>query len=142
MKRKLKYRYLSIKLNLLNFELFIKFRFGSFFNCDIPLILRERCIPDYKKAIKRESDIHVWHPHSIFVNPHVTIGDNCILAGNNCIGNKKAGYPRIGNNVFIGVGAVIIGDIDIGDNVIVGANATVTKSVPDNCTVVQFNRLL
>lgn len=41
--------------------------------------------------------------------------------------------PTIGNNVFIGTGAVIVGKIKIGDNVIVAANSVVTKDVPDDC---------
>ena len=44
--------------------------------------------------------------------------------------------PHIGDNVFIGAGAKILGDIKIGNNVKIGANAVVTKDVPDNCTVV------
>ena len=40
--------------------------------------------------------------------------------------------PVIGNNVDIGAGAKLIGRITIGDNVIIGANAVVTKSVPPN----------
>ena len=49
----------------------------------------------------------------------------------NCIGNKgiaDSGVPVIGNNVNIGVGAKIIGDIYIADNVCIGANAVVTES--------------
>lgn len=41
--------------------------------------------------------------------------------------------PTIGNNVFIGTGAVIVGKIKIGNNVIVAANSVVTKDVPDDC---------
>ena len=44
--------------------------------------------------------------------------------------------PVIGNNVLIGAGAKIIGNIYIGDNVNIGANAVVISDVPDNCTVV------
>lgn len=43
--------------------------------------------------------------------------------------------PIIGNNVFIGTGACILGDISVGDNSIIGANAVVLKSVPANCSV-------
>lgn len=44
-------------------------------------------------------------------------------------------YNRIGNT-FIGASVIIIGDIHIGNNVIVGAGTVITKDVPDNCTVV------
>ena len=73
----------------------------------------------------------IYHIGSIVVNPAARIGENCRLHGANCIGNngKTQGVPRIGNNVDIGYGAVIIGDIEIADNVVIGANAVVNKSV-------------
>ena len=46
------------------------------------------------------------------------------------------GAPTIGNNCLIGAGAKIIGNVHIGDNVRIGANAIVVDDVPDNCTVV------
>ncbi|MBP3214299.1 MAG: hypothetical protein J6M19_05630 [Bacteroidaceae bacterium] len=52
------------------------------------------------------------------------------------IGNNRGGNPTIGNNVFIGAGAVVCGSITIGDNVQIGANAVVMKDVPPNCTVI------
>jgi serine acetyltransferase len=48
-------------------------------------------------------------------------------------GNKR---PMILDNVILGANVTIIGDITIGNNVIVGAGSVVTKSVPDNCVVV------
>ncbi|HEX3022706.1 MAG TPA: serine O-acetyltransferase, partial [Lachnospiraceae bacterium] len=44
--------------------------------------------------------------------------------------------PHIGDGVYIGCGAKVIGGIDIGNNVIIGANAVVTKDIPNDCTVV------
>lgn len=43
--------------------------------------------------------------------------------------------PTIGDNVVVYAGAKIIGGVHIGNNVIIGANAVVTKDVPDNCVV-------
>ena len=43
--------------------------------------------------------------------------------------------PIIGNNVYVGAGSVIFGEIYIGDNVIIGANSVVNKNVPENSTV-------
>jgi serine acetyltransferase len=45
-------------------------------------------------------------------------------------------FPVIGSNVAIYAGAKVLGNITIGDNVNIGANAVVVKDVPDNCTVV------
>ena len=53
----------------------------------------------------------------------------------NCtIGDRKGGRPTIGNNVIIYAGAMILGDISIGDNCIIGANSVVTKS----CLLIVF----
>lgn len=83
--------------------------------------------------------LQIYHGGSIIVNPNVRAGENIKLHGGNCIGNngKSDGVPRIGNNVDIGYGAVLIGDITIADNVTIGANAVVNKSIlEEGCTVV------
>lgn len=49
---------------------------------------------------------------------------------------KGKRHPTIGNNVFIGSGAKILGNIKIGNNVKIGANAVILKNVEDNTTVV------
>lgn len=68
------------------------------------------------------------------------VGDNCVLHGHNVIGNKKSGakqeVPKIGRNVDIGVGAILIGDIEIADDCIVGAGSVVTKSFLTPGTVI------
>ena len=56
-----------------------------------------------------------------------------VTVGNAGRGNKP--HPKIGNHVTFGANAVVVGDIEIGDNVIIGAGAVVTKSVPSNCVV-------
>jgi serine O-acetyltransferase len=60
----------------------------------------------------------------------VTIGGN--LGKKNANGRR---FPILGDNVFICAGACVAGPITIGSNVVVGANAVVTKDVPDNATV-------
>lgn len=71
----------------------------------------------------------IYH-NNIIVNGHARIGTNCKLHGNNVIGNdgKSSGTPIIGNNVEVGAGAIIIGDIEIADNIKIGAGAVVNKS--------------
>ena len=76
----------------------------------------------------------------IVINHKSIIGKNCNLSqgvtiGRTFRGNKK-GVPIIGDNVFIGPGAVIIGNINVGNNVAVGANCVVLKDVPDHAVVV------
>ena len=63
------------------------------------------------------------------------IGEHCWINQRVTIGYKGDYCPIIGNNVSIGVGAVVLGDVRIGNNVRIGANAIVVHDVPDNCTV-------
>ena len=72
----------------------------------------------------------IYHIGNIVVNSQCTIGENCKLHGSNCIGNskRKDDCPTIGNNVRLGVGAKVIGDVYIADGVTIAAGAVVTKS--------------
>ena len=76
------------------------------------------------------------HRGNIIVNPHTTIGENCRIHVGVNIGAHHDKAPRIGNNVYIGPGAIIFGDIEIADNISIGANATVNKSFTEQNTVV------
>lgn len=77
-----------------------------------------------------DEGLHIWHYGNIVVNGNAKVGKNCILHGDNCIGNdgKSEGAPKIGNNVDIGVGAKIIGNVEIADDVTIGAGAVVVSS--------------
>jgi len=63
-------------------------------------------------------------------------GDYCSIGQCVTVGTKGAGksdgHPDFGHNIYIGVGAKVIGNISIGNNSIIGANAVVTKTVPEN----------
>ena len=63
---------------------------------------------------------------NVYLRQGVTVGNS---------GRKKCRHPRIGNNVTFGANAVVIGDIEIGDGTVIGANAVVTKSTPPNSVV-------
>lgn len=75
------------------------------------------------------NNLLIYHS-PIIVNGYSELGDNVILHGMNCIGAKhlKDDAPIIGNNVDIGIGAVIIGNVTIADGIKIGANSVVTKS--------------
>ena len=72
----------------------------------------------------------IYHSGSIVVNANARIGRNCILHGENCIGNNgiTESAPILGDFCDIGVGAKIIGNVKLGNNIRIGANAVVTKS--------------
>jgi len=82
--------------------------------------------------------LSIAHYGSIVVNSRSRIGANCRIHSCVNIGNK-AGYPdlapRIGNNVYIGPGAMIFGDIELADDIVVGANAVVNQSFAEQGSV-------
>ncbi|SFV63092.1 Serine acetyltransferase [hydrothermal vent metagenome] len=71
------------------------------------------------------------------IHARTEIGDNCLVGQGVTIGGKANLHkaPKIGNFVYMAAGSRIIGDITIGNNVVIGVNAVVNKSVPDNCVV-------
>ena len=77
--------------------------------------------------------LSIWHGGSIVVNPSVRVGENCVLRGSNCIGNNgiEDKNPVLGDNVELGFGAVIIGDVAIASRTVIGANAVVNRSIED-----------
>lgn len=82
--------------------------------------------------------LNLYHSGSIIINPGVRAGEGCSLHGANCIGNNGLTQeaPVLGNNVDIGYGAVIIGNVTIADNIKIGANAVVNRSITEpGCTV-------
>ncbi len=68
------------------------------------------------------------------VGENVTIYQGVTLGGTSLQHTKR--HPTLGNNVTVGSGAAILGDITVGDNAKIGANSVVVKDVPANSTVV------
>lgn len=81
-------------------------------------------------------------PHfgGIVINSGTKIGENCNILQNVTLGNtkagKKPGSPKIGNRVYIGPGALIVGGIDIGDDVMIVGNSFINMDVPKNSIVI------
>jgi serine O-acetyltransferase len=86
------------------------------------------------------SGFYIGHIGNIVVNENAVIGKNCNISSGVTIGRTnrglRKGYPRLGDNIYIGPGAKIIGGVVIGNNVAIGANCVVTKDVPDNAVIV------
>lgn len=83
------------------------------------------------------NDFHIIHGSGFLaIHPDVVIGDRCGVMHNVTIGlNMNGGVPRIGDDVFIGANATILGPIVIGDRVRIGANALVVTDVPADSIV-------
>jgi len=83
--------------------------------------------------------LYIGHFGGIIVNHQAVIGKNCNISHDVTIGaaygGRTPGVPVIGDNVYLGPGSKIIGGIQIGNNVAIGANCVLTKSVPDNAIV-------
>ena len=84
--------------------------------------------------------LFIDHGTGVVIGETAIIGNNVTLFHGVTLGGtgKEKGkrHPTIGNNVFIGSGAKILGNIIIGDNVKIGANAVILKNVPSNVTIV------
>jgi len=82
----------------------------------------------------------VDHGMGVVIGETSEIGDNVTLYQGVTLGGTSQQHvkrhPTLGNNVVVGVGAQLIGDITIGDNTKVGAGSVVIDSVPANATVV------
>ncbi len=107
------------------------------------LILRHYQIK-YGFQIYAETEIgeglYLGHWGHLVINPKAKIGRNCNIAQGVTIAQsnrgKREGVPVIGDEVWIGPNAVIVGGITIGNNVLIAPNAYLTTDVPDNSIVI------
>jgi serine O-acetyltransferase len=76
------------------------------------------------------------HSDGVVINGSVKAGSNVKIEHQVTIGAERRQSPIIGNDVFIGAGAKIIGSVTIGDGARIGANAVVVHDVPPHTTVV------
>lgn len=84
--------------------------------------------------------LYIGHIGGIFINDKAVIGQNCNLSHEVTIGvtnrGDRKGCPLIGDNVYIGPGAKIIGNVRVGNDAAIGANCVVTHDIPDLAVVV------
>jgi len=80
----------------------------------------------------------IIHGHSTYIHAQ-RIEEGCQIWHNVTVGKKQQGkdqlQPIVGKNVKISAGAIVLGDITIGDNSTIGAGSVVIKDVPANCVV-------
>lgn len=97
-------------------------------------------------AAKIGRNLFIDHGMGVVIGETSVIGDNCTIYQGATLGgtgkehNKR--HPTLKDNVVVGAGAKVLGNITIGNNVKIGANAVVLKDVPDDCTVVGVGRIV
>lgn len=95
-----------------------------YYHCDIPYSLNV-------------SGCYFCHNgFGIVINPRTILGENVEIQHGVTIGSIGTETPVIGNHVYIGAKATIIGKVKIGDNTKIGAGAVVINDVPEGCTAV------
>ena len=118
-----------------------------FYNCRLFLVAR---MINYFARMLTGVDIHpgakigkrlfIDHAHGVVIGETAEIGDDVVMYHGSTLGgtgkDKGKRHPTVGNNVIIGCGAKVLGNITIGDNAKIGANAVVLHNVPANSTVV------
>ncbi len=83
--------------------------------------------------------LYIGHPYGITINPAAKIGCNCNIHKGVTIGQenrgKRKGTPVIGNEVWIGINSTIVGNITVGDDVLIAANTFVNCDIPSHSIV-------
>lgn len=94
-------------------------------------------------SIRPSTDIgqglHIGHTGTLIIHPQAKIGKNFEVGTGVIIGERgvgRGGVPVIGDDVFVGLGAKILGNIKVGNKVKIGANAVVLKDIPNGSTAV------
>ncbi|MBO6244548.1 MAG: serine acetyltransferase [Clostridia bacterium] len=97
------------------------------YGCDIPV------------QVKIGKGFRIEHLNGIVINPYSEIGNKCTILNGVLLGNerrgKRKGTPKIGNNVYIGSFATIVGNVKIGDDVLIAPGTFINFDVPSHSVV-------
>ena len=100
---------------------------------------RERFGLELKPECEIGYGLYLGHPYNITINSKAIIGNNCNIHKGVVIGQenrgKRKGAPMIGNRVWIGINAAIVGRITIGDDVLIAPNSYVNCDIPSHSVV-------
>lgn len=136
------------------FWVMVVYRFGRWRYGVRPLLLRKACSVVYRimyklvqilTGVELPCEVEVGrnfvidHFGGIVISGFARFGNNCRIRNGVVVGLARVDdpcAPVIGDNVDIGAGAKVLGRIRIGNNVLIGANAVVTRDIPDNSIAV------
>ena len=122
---------------------------------DVLLFFCRRHVPVLSKLVRvlfnsdihcrLPADIHLPHPYGIVIHPQAVIGRRVTVMQQVMIGGRDRDEniaPVIGDDVSIGAGARVLGDVRIGNGATIGANAVITRDIPIGATVVGADRIV
>ncbi len=126
------YRYLSHPLYI------IKMKFLAYFFCQLARFLTQ---VEIHPGAKIGRGLFIDHGNGVVIGETAEIGKNCVIFHGVTFGgtgnHTGKRHPSVGDNVFIGTGAALLGPINVGDNVKIGAKSVIIMhDVPSDCTVV------
>ena len=82
--------------------------------------------------------LYIGHIGGVHINPQAILGSNCDLAHRVTIGASamgRQGSPVLGDDVYVGTGATLVGKIKVGNRAKIAANTLVISNIPDGATV-------
>ena len=106
----------------------LAYRFLCFFICNFKGI-------EIPYTVRAGRGLRLVHPFNIVLTPQTILGDYCtIFNGVTCGVNHldRSGYPRIGSHVVLYPGCKVVGNVAIGDTVVIGANSVVVRDIESN----------
>ena len=135
--------FLKIYLSTVGFNYLVWFRLTQKYNNIFTRFLLKRKMVKYGIEIHPNTQIgyrfYIGHFGGIIINEKAIIGNNCNISQGVTIGQinrgEKKGTPIIKNEVYIGPGSKILGNIQVNSQSAIGANAVVVKDVNQNTTV-------
>lgn len=126
---------------------FLKYLRKCQFSKGLALLFNKLCFRSIKEKTCTElssksnigKGLYIGHLFGITINPKCVIGDNCNIHRGVLIGQenrgKRKGVPTIGNNVWVGANAVLVGKIVVGDDVLIAPNSFVNVDIPSHSVV-------
>lgn len=116
---------------------------GKCVHIDVNVIIkRPECVV-VGDSVKIGSFVHIWGGGGVEIGKNSLIASHCVLTsqthsinGGLYQGSSEAKPIKLGDNVWLGAGVIVLPGVEIGNNSVIGAGSVVTKNVPSNCIVV------
>lgn len=103
------------------------------------VLLRNRRLIELPIKTQIGGGLYFGHAYNITINPNVVIGSNCNIHKGVLIGQenrgRRQGTPTIGDFVWIGINACIVGNIHIGNDVLIAPNTYINRDIPSHSVV-------